>query len=113
MGKKKKKKRKRKKRKDISLVAATDTKSRSDHFAPTKTWKDGRASPSSGGCLLAVSHPCFHAGRFPGAVSPSVLCSCWEAISTGKTWGADRAHAIGSGSDWAMRFQFRSSQEPP
>lgn len=45
------KKKKRKKRKDISLVADRDTKSRSDHFAPTKTWTDGRESPSSGGCL--------------------------------------------------------------
>lgn len=52
---------------------------------------------------------CFHAGRFSGGVSPTVLCSCWETISTGKTREVGRAHAAGSGSGWAMWFLFRSS----
>lgn len=59
-------------------------------------------------CKLLFKYS-FHAGRFPGAVSPPVLCSGREAISTGKIRGVDRVHAAGSGSSWAMWFQFRSS----
>lgn len=78
------------------------------HQDPGKTEERPRALVEV--CKLLVKY-CFHAGRFPGAVSPTVSCSRWEAISTGKTLGVDRAYAAGSGSgsDWAMWFQFRSS----
>lgn len=76
------------------------------HQDPGKTKACPRAPVEL--CKLLVKYS-FHAGRFPGAVSPPVLCSGREAISTGKTRGVDRAHAAGSGSGWAMWFQFRSS----
>lgn len=76
------------------------------HQDPGKTKEHPRAPVEV--CKLLVK-PCFHAGRFPGAVSLTVLCSRREAISTGKTRGVDRAHAAGSGSGRAMWFQFRSS----
>lgn len=76
------------------------------HQDPGKTKERPRALVEV--CKLLVKYS-FHAGRFPGAVSPTVSCSRREAISTGKTRGVDRAHAAGSGSGWAMWFQFRSS----